>query len=87
MLPFYLIDHWTRKSGYVMSYFHPRDFDAEQPMLGHLPLHRKFKSYYGLKSAFSKLERLLDAYDWISVREAVDLIDWEQVKVLKVGER
>jgi polysaccharide deacetylase family protein (PEP-CTERM system associated) len=71
LFPYWLIDRWTRNSPYVMSYFHPRDFDAEQPVLGHLPLHRKFKSYYGLKGAWRKFERWLDAEQWVSVGEAV----------------
>lgn len=74
LCPYWLIERWTRKSPYVMSYFHPRDFDAEQPVLRHLPLHRKFKSYYGLKGAWRKFERWLDAEEWVSVGEAVKML-------------
>ena len=49
---------WDQQK-YVMTYFHPRDFDAGQPMIQDLSLIRKFKSYYGLSGALSKLERLM----------------------------
>lgn len=65
LLPLWLLKHLMSQSDYVMTYFHPRDFDPEQPMLKELPLFRKFKSYYGLKNAAGKLRVLLSAFDFV----------------------
>ena len=46
-------------SAYVLTYFHPRDFgETQQPVLPHLPLSRKFKSYVRSQNAESKLVKL-----------------------------
>ncbi|MCC5841310.1 MAG: polysaccharide deacetylase family protein [Opitutales bacterium] len=77
LFPYALIRHWTRRADYVMAYFHPRDFDARQPVLKHLPLHRRFKSYYGLSGAFPKFLRWMDDFAFISLEEAEAQVDWE----------
>ena len=43
-----------------MTYFHPRDFDAGQPMIPGLSRFRKFKSYVGIEDTLYKLSNLLD---------------------------
>lgn len=50
--PYWLIKYWGMKAPYLMTYFHPRDFDPEQPVIDSLPSMRKFKSYVGLAKAF-----------------------------------
>ena len=67
-----------------MTYFHPRDFDAEQPMIKSLSPMRKFKSYIGLSTAFDKLQKLLDDFDFIDIAEADKLIDWENARTITV---
>ncbi len=52
LFPITLLHHWFNQDDYVMTYFHPRDFDVGQPMIKDLSLFRKFKSYYGINSAF-----------------------------------
>ena len=47
-----------------MTYLHPRDFDATQPIINELSMIRKFKSYVGLKSAESKLEKWLSDFEF-----------------------
>jgi polysaccharide deacetylase family protein (PEP-CTERM system associated) len=54
LFPYQLIKLWSRRSKYTMTYFHPRDFDYEQPHLKDLNAIRKFKSYVGIKSAKQK---------------------------------
>jgi len=71
-----LIKQMMHKSDYVMTYFHPRDFDKKQPVIESLSLGRRFKSYYGLGSAFSKLEKLIDDFEFIDIREANKHINW-----------
>lgn len=77
LFPYYLIRKWSQESDYIMTYFHPRDFDSEQPALKDLPLMRKFKSYYGLKGAFPKFRKYLNDFEFVSVIDADKLINWE----------
>ncbi|MCP9768637.1 DUF3473 domain-containing protein [Lacihabitans sp. LS3-19] len=84
LLPFPLLDLMTKNSDYVMTYFHPRDFDAEQPMVPGLNYVRKFKSYYGLKGCLSKLDKLIKKHEFVDIRTAEASIDWEKAKVVKL---
>jgi len=83
LLPYWMIVLMMRRSGYVMTYFHPRDFDANQPMIESLSMFRKFKSYYGLNGAFEKLERVITDFDFIDLAEADRLMNWNSAKELK----
>jgi peptidoglycan-N-acetylglucosamine deacetylase len=80
LLPYPLIKQMMSKSDYVMTYFHPRDFDKDQPMISDLSSVRRFKSYYGLGSALSKLERLIDDFEFIDIDEVDKRINWELAK-------
>ena len=46
-IPYTAIKKWSKCSDYIMSYFHPRDFDFNQPIIKELSTFRKFKSYVG----------------------------------------
>lgn len=76
LFPYWLIRTWSQQTSYVMTYFHTRDFDPNQPMLSNLPLARKFKSYVGLKGAFSKFQHYLDDFEFINILQANDLTEW-----------
>ena len=69
LLPYNLIKKLSYKSDYIMSYFHPRDFDFKQPLIKELSLLRKFKSYVGLKNTELKLKKWFSDYDFIDLRE------------------
>lgn len=84
IFPYSLIRYWASKSDYMMTYFHPRDFDPDQPMISSLPLIRKFKSYVGLSKSLAKLKKLLDDFEFVTVSEADKLIDWENTRVIKL---
>jgi len=84
LLPYPIIKYMMNRSEYVMTYFHPRDFDATQPMIDELSVFRKFKSYYGLSSSFTKLERLITDYKFIDLREADSQIQWKDIQSIKV---
>lgn len=84
LFPYPVIKKWTGQSSYVMTYFHPRDFDYGQPMLPHLPLIRKFKSYYGLKGSFRKFEKWLNDFDTMSLLQADKKINWEEAKIISL---
>lgn len=79
ILPYSIINSWTRKSDYVMTYFHPRDFDYEQPLVSGLSLNRRFKSYVGLKGCKNKLLKIIKDFDFISLEAADKMLDWRSV--------
>ncbi len=82
LLPYWMIKYMAKNSDYVMTYFHPRDFDKEQPIIDELSLFRKFKSYYGLAGAFNKLEMLIGDFEFIDLNTATSRIDWNNVKII-----
>jgi polysaccharide deacetylase family protein (PEP-CTERM system associated) len=84
LLPYPAIRRMMRKSRYVMTYFHPRDFDPGQPMIEGLSILRRFKSYNGLKGAFSKLEKLISDYEFIDLREADSRTNWRTAKRITI---
>lgn len=84
LFPYPLLDVMTKNSDYVMTYFHPRDFDSEQPMVPGLNVIRKFKSYYGLKDCLPKLDKLIKKYEFVDIRTAEASIDWEKAKIVKL---
>ena len=63
LIPYWILKLVFERSDYLMTYFHPRDFDSEQPYLKGLSLIRFFKSYYGIRSCLHKLELLLERHD------------------------
>ena len=67
-----------------MSYFHPRDFDSDQPIVPGLSLPRHFKSYVGIKNCKSKLEQWLSDFDFIDLNQADQSINWDQVPIVKL---
>ena len=74
LLPYFLIKKFTKKSNYVMAYFHPRDFDYGQPLIDGLSPLRIFKSYVGIKNCRNKLHKWLDDFNFIDLKSANDLI-------------
>jgi polysaccharide deacetylase family protein (PEP-CTERM system associated) len=79
---YYFIKKWMKDKSYVMSYFHPRDFDSGQPMIEDLAWYRKFMSYTGLKSSEKKFERLLSDFTFINISAASGMINWETTPVV-----
>ena len=80
LFPYNMIKKWTIDSGYVMTYFHPRDFDKDQPMLQHLPLMRKFKSYYGIKHSGAKFDKFISYFNTTTILNASKDFDWDSAK-------
>lgn len=70
LLNYQIIRQMMLRSDYVMTYFHPRDFDANQPMIPGLGAIRRVKSYVGLKGAMPKLERLIKEFNFQSLMSA-----------------
>ena len=87
LCPYPLLRRWTREHrDFSISYIHPRDLDAGQPMLPGLSLLRKFKSYYGLAGAEKKLRRYLSEVSFVDLEAAAQGIDWRQVPVIRLGD-
>ena len=83
LLPYPLIKRMMNRSDYVMTYFHPRDFDPEQPLLKELSYIRRFKSYYGIASAFRRLELLLMDFTFVDLDTADRLVDWNKAETIE----
>ncbi len=81
LLPYPWIRSAFQSADYTMTYFHPRDIDAGQPILTTLPIRRKFMSYYGLKGCFRKLDVLLTDFDFLSVAAAAEELQKHQLPV------
>ena len=79
LLPSWYLNKKFLTDDYVMTYFHPRDFDPNQPIAPGLNFYRKFKSYVGLNTAYKKLELILVENEFINVEDAVKIIKWESV--------
>ena len=84
LFPYVCIKKFSDDSEYIMSYFHPRDFDVKQPMIKDLSLTRKFKSYVGLKQCEKKLVKWLTNYNVIDIMDAEKSIDWGQLRKIKL---
>ena len=84
MFPSVLLNYWFSNDPYIMSYFHPRDFDPEQPMIPGLRGFRKFQSYVGLSGALGKLDQWLRGADFMDVAEAEQRISWEKMPVISL---
>ena len=84
LIPYPILQQLTKRSNYVMTYFHPRDFDANQPMIEELSRLRKFKSYYGLSGCLDKLKKLMTDFPFIDLATAEQLLDWDTAKIVKI---
>jgi len=82
--PYKIIRQKTQDAPYVMSYFHPRDFDNNQPILGDLGPYRRFRAYYGLHSAMQKLERWIDEFSFTDLQTANASLDWSTAKIVTI---
>ena len=86
LLPKAYLSYLFAKHPYVMTYFHPRDFDPEQPIIPGLSPLRRFKSYVGLSGAETKLRAILQQYDFMTVLDAASAIDWASVPEVGISE-
>lgn len=84
LIPLSILRRWYRESEYSMTYFHPRDFDPGQPIIPGLSLARRMKSYVGLSRALEKLENLLDEVEFVTISQAVNMIDWNKVTKIRL---
>jgi polysaccharide deacetylase family protein (PEP-CTERM system associated) len=81
LLPKIILEQLFNDASYIMTYFHPRDFDPDQPVIPGLSLINKFRAYYGLKGSLHKLSYLFDHQEFIDLKTANARIDWTTVRV------
>ena len=81
LLPEWYLKKLFKSQEYVMTYFHPRDFDASQPMIPGLSRFRTFKSYHGLHSALTKLENIITKGNYQSLNSSIKYNNLEQVNL------
>ena len=74
----------TSKSEYIMAYFHPRDFDADQPIIEGLSKWRRFKCYVGIKNCKNKLDKWLRDFDFMDINSADKIIDWSKATIIHI---
>lgn len=85
ILPYSFIKYFTKKSDYVMSYFHPSDFDPDQPSMKHLSRMRQFKNEACLNGAFSKFKKYVADHEMMNLIEADESIDWKKAKIFNIN--
>ncbi|MFR9166180.1 MAG: polysaccharide deacetylase family protein [Dysgonomonas sp.] len=85
LFPYRFIKKQMNRLDYNMTYLHMRDFDYAQPRFKHLSTMRYFKSYYGIKNAYPKFEKMLEDFKWINLEQAVQEIDFDNIRQLKLG--
>ena len=84
-IPYPFIQYFFKNSNYNVSYFHPRDFDSGQPVIKDFSFIRKFKSYYGLNSSFSKFKSLIKSFDFISLEDAMHVVNWNKTEKINLN--
>lgn len=85
LMPYPLIKRLTSREDYVMTYFHPSDFDPAQPQMNYLPPLRRWKNHVGLEGAYSKFCRYISEFDFVNVEAADKMVDWNNTKVISLG--
>ena len=68
----------------MMTYFHPRDFDVNQPKIPNLDLSSRFRAYYGIKNCYDKLKKLTTEFNFTDIRSAEKMINWNRVEKIRV---
>ena len=68
-----------------MSYFHPSDFDPDQPNMPQLSYMRQFKNRVALKGAYEKFKRYITDFDFVNLKDAIRIIDWKQYDAIPIN--
>ena len=82
LCPTWLWVHLLKTQQYSMTYFHPRDFDVDQPVMSGLSPIRRFKAYTGLRSARAKFQLMLARFNFSTVNQSASLIDESNSPIL-----
>lgn len=89
LMPYSLIKSIVQKSDYIMTYFHLKDFDKDQvkryaSLQNESALIRYFKNYYGLKGNFTKFKKFVSDFEFVSVEQANEHVNWHKQPYIKL---
>ena len=84
LFPYTIIKNWAKKSPYLMTYFHPREFDPTTPKVKSLPMKRKIKTYLNVSGNFNKWKKLVSDFQFVNVEEADKTIDWDKARIIQL---
>lgn len=79
LIPYPIIKRTVNSRSYVMSYFHIRDFDAQQKKI---ISKRYLKDYLCINGAYNKFCIFLSEFDFVNVETADKMIDWEKQPIV-----
>ena len=82
LYPYSLIKQFTSKTSYLMAYIHLSDIEPNQEKIKELSLPLQFRRMVGIKSGEKKLKKWLSDFDFVSVEQANNQIDWEKQPLL-----
>lgn len=85
VMPYWLLKKLTAKAPYLLSYFHPSDFDPDQPNMPQLSYMRQFKNRVALKGSYEKFKHYISDFDFVSLKKAVEVIDWEKYNTIHIN--
>lgn len=85
VMPYWLLKKLTAKAHYLMSYFHPSDFDPGQPNMPQLSYMRQFKNRVALKGSYEKFKRYISDFDFVNLKDAIEIIDWSKFDVIPIN--
>lgn len=84
IFPYGKLKKMTQASQYIMSYFHPSDFDPGQPHMPQLSAMRQLKNRIGLKGSYKKFCRYISDFEFVDILKADTMIDWSKCKTIKL---
>lgn len=84
LFPYWLIKRLTEKQNYTMTYFHPSDFDSNQPNMPHLSMRQQIKNKIGLRGAYSKYLQYISDFDFVNLEQADKMIDWSRIPTIEL---
>jgi len=82
LFPYWMIKKWMTQSEYNLAYFHIRDFDSQQKRVYSK---NYFFSYYGIDGAFNKFNKFIKDFEFISMGNAIEQINWQEAPKIKLN--
>jgi len=79
--PYAFVRQLFKSSQYEMAYYHPRDFDngIHHYLNNHFLIRLRYR--LGTNSSRKKLDRLVNEFDFLTVKEAIRTFDWQHAKI------
>jgi peptidoglycan-N-acetylglucosamine deacetylase len=87
LIPLWFLKKLFSKADYNMTYFHPHDFDKGKPLPRSLGTVERWRRNCGVKTMFDKLEMILDCFNFYSIDDCIDKINFVNFNPLEVPEK